>query len=383
MARKIRFPLQMKNGVQVRTLEELRENFYLESVLGYFENGKLATWLKDRYYDELAESICQLNPADENLNKKLCDLLGVVFSKRMSAVKLDTVIQRNEKLNQVRQITDNEEIIASFSTVAFNQAELEELLKQSNVKTIYVHGDHFHLPLVKRAVRIVGIANPQIDFGSRKFSEYKKYGITIENAQYKKLEWEEKEVGDTFAFGQYMGEPIEWLILKKNPNSIFVISLNVLDIRSWHKRIYSHHGRYPWESSEIRQWLNQTFFNSAFKAEEKSQIILTNLDDVQTKDKVFLLSYDEARELLVNEKWRIMHFTKYAEQIINQNKVKYRNSGRWNDYSRGETDWGLRTPSPCSTEGHMTVYRNQVEHHCRVLAWEASGIRPAMYLNID
>ena len=143
MARQIRFPLHMKNGVQVRTLEELRENFDLESVLGYFENGKLATWLKDRYYDELAETICQLNSADENLNKKLCDLLGVVFSKRMSAIKLDTVIQRNEKLNQVRQITDNEEIIASFSTVAFNQAELENLLKQSDVKTIYVHGDHF------------------------------------------------------------------------------------------------------------------------------------------------------------------------------------------------------------------------------------------------
>ncbi len=47
MARKIRFPLRMKNGAEVRTLEELRENFDLESVLGYYTDGKLQTWLAD------------------------------------------------------------------------------------------------------------------------------------------------------------------------------------------------------------------------------------------------------------------------------------------------------------------------------------------------
>ena len=49
MARKIRFPLKMKNGAEVRTLDELKENFDLESVLGYFADGKLSTWLADRY----------------------------------------------------------------------------------------------------------------------------------------------------------------------------------------------------------------------------------------------------------------------------------------------------------------------------------------------
>ena len=45
MARIIRFPLKMKNGAEIRTLDELKENFDLESVLGYFTDGKLATWL--------------------------------------------------------------------------------------------------------------------------------------------------------------------------------------------------------------------------------------------------------------------------------------------------------------------------------------------------
>lgn len=39
MARKIRFPLKMKNGAEVRTLDELKANFDLESILGYFTDG--------------------------------------------------------------------------------------------------------------------------------------------------------------------------------------------------------------------------------------------------------------------------------------------------------------------------------------------------------
>ena len=68
MAKKIRFPLKM-NGTDVRTIEELRANFNLESVLGYFANGKLSTWLKDRYYDNEAGAIDELSPTDEKLSK--------------------------------------------------------------------------------------------------------------------------------------------------------------------------------------------------------------------------------------------------------------------------------------------------------------------------
>lgn len=374
MARKIRFPLQMKNGAQVRTLEELRENFDLESVLGYFENGKLATWLKDRYYDELAESICQLNSADENLNKKLCDLLGVAFSKRMSAIKLDTVIQRNEKLNQVRQITDNEEIIASFSTVAFNQAELEKLLKQSDVKTIYVHGDHFHLPLVKRAVRIVGIANPQIDFGSRKFSEYKKYGITIENAQYKKSELAEKEVGDIIVFGEFEGEPIEWFVIQKKEDSILVISKRIIDVRFFGHPMDLLHRGCSWRESAIRSWLNEDFYTEAFSKKEHDKILLTSLCDVQTKDQVFLLSSDEINTLITDEMLKI-DYTKFA--LLRKQKDDYPSSfesqSLWRISSRTVADEKLWLV--CTVNHH----REQV---CRS-AEKASCIRPAMYLNID
>ena len=60
MAKKIRFPLKI-NGADVRTIEELRENFDLEGVLGYFANGKLVIWLRDRYYNGEADAIENLS----------------------------------------------------------------------------------------------------------------------------------------------------------------------------------------------------------------------------------------------------------------------------------------------------------------------------------
>ena len=67
----------MKNGAEVRTLDELKENFDLESVLGYFTDGRLTTWLADRYYDEKAEAVAALSADTPDLNAKLCEILEV------------------------------------------------------------------------------------------------------------------------------------------------------------------------------------------------------------------------------------------------------------------------------------------------------------------
>ncbi len=42
MAKIIRFPLKMKNGIEVRTIEELRENFDMDAVL---ENYTAENWI--------------------------------------------------------------------------------------------------------------------------------------------------------------------------------------------------------------------------------------------------------------------------------------------------------------------------------------------------
>ena len=62
MAKKIKFPLVLRNGQRVYTMEELREYFHLEKIYEYFCNGKLTEWLENRYYEEEAKQIRELDP---------------------------------------------------------------------------------------------------------------------------------------------------------------------------------------------------------------------------------------------------------------------------------------------------------------------------------
>ena len=77
--KKVKLPLEMANGQQVRSLQELRDNWDLEKVLGYYLNGRLLTWLNDRYYVEEAEQLQKLEKLknEKELTQKLCAILGL------------------------------------------------------------------------------------------------------------------------------------------------------------------------------------------------------------------------------------------------------------------------------------------------------------------
>ena len=69
-SKKIKFALKMQpqntgRDKEVRTLEELRQNFDLESILNFFLDGKLREWLEDRYYIVKADKISILGKREE------------------------------------------------------------------------------------------------------------------------------------------------------------------------------------------------------------------------------------------------------------------------------------------------------------------------------
>lgn len=160
MAKKIRFPLQM-NGTDVRTIEELRENFDLENVLGYFANGKLVTWLKDRYYDNEAMAVVALSATDGGLNRKLMSILGIPIDEDAEGIDIEVIQRRNEKLMLLRQITDDQEIIDNVDCVAFNQDELYDILDEG-VETIYLCQAEFEVPLTVKNRCYMGLGNPTV-----------------------------------------------------------------------------------------------------------------------------------------------------------------------------------------------------------------------------
>lgn len=181
MARKIKFALEMANGVKVRSnLEELREHFDLEKAVGYFLSGKLAEWLEDRYYDVEAEKIQAIDKDAPDLNKKLCAALGVEYDEKQN-VNVEQIERINEKRAILRQKTDDESIIAHAGQTAFTQEDLAELLDMDE-PIIYLCGDSFTIPVRVENKKYIGIlGTPKIKISVQSEAELAAKGIVCEN----------------------------------------------------------------------------------------------------------------------------------------------------------------------------------------------------------
>ena len=78
MARKVKFPLELRDGYLARSnIEEVRAHFDLEKIIAQFHNGRLKIWLDDHYLSEMAEQVAALDGDVPDLAVQLCAILGV------------------------------------------------------------------------------------------------------------------------------------------------------------------------------------------------------------------------------------------------------------------------------------------------------------------
>ena len=122
-------------------------------------------------------------------------------------------------------------------------------------------------------------------------------------------------VGDVIQFGSYEqdndtsngSEPIDWRVLEKEGNRLFVISVYGLDCKPFDEENAAH----GWKDCSLRRWLNGEFLSTAFTPEERDAIPTVEIpagensyygtrDDFSgsTRDRVFCLSEAELHEYL-------------------------------------------------------------------------------------
>ena len=178
MAKKIRFPLELADGTQARTLEDLQEHFDLESVLSYYKNGKLLTWLRDRYLESEAEAVEALDETAADFLKQFCGIFGAEYKDH--SVDLEEIARRQERLAKLRTYTDEVEFIDHIDLVAFDQEDLADLLDDGQ-KEIYLCGDRFDIPVSQHGVHYKGITNPVLHLTGKLPEDMEETGITFEN----------------------------------------------------------------------------------------------------------------------------------------------------------------------------------------------------------
>lgn len=182
--------------------------------------------------------------------------------------------------------------------------------------------------------------------------------------------------GEFALFGRYYNEsseeksPIEWLVLENDGETALLISRYALDCIRFNER------RRPvmWKECTVRKWLNAEFITVAFTKDEQADIFASVISpdnvregesDGTVKDKIFLLSINEAEGYFNSDEERKCTLTAYAKAKQN-----------CNDYDSAV--WWLRSPGVNRLKAAGVDTSGSIYYYGRDIFETAGGVRPVI-----
>ena len=201
------------------------------------------------------------------------------------------------------------------------------------------------------------------------------------------------KVGDTYTFGAYEQdnstsngkEAIEWTVLDKDGMSLLLISKQALDCQQYN----TSYTDVTWESCSLRKWMNGTFLNKAFNAEEQAQIQNTTVSADKnpkydtnagnaTTDKVFLLSINEVEKYFNSDEARKCAPTAYAKAQGAYTSDSYKTAS-----GAATCWWWLRSPGNNQDYAANVYYDGSVYYNGSYVNNDNDAVRPALWINLD
>lgn len=179
MAKRIKFPLEMKDGNKVRTIEEFRTYFDSEKAVMYFLNGKLQGWLEDRHYAHYYKEICRIDSKKDNILQSICEVLKIESDVIVSeSIDLKKICNKNKKIEKIKQYVDDKKILDRLDSIAMNQKELDRLIENS-CREVYLFEKSFIIPGTISNMRIIGINNPTLEIDSDEMIDFKSRKVIV------------------------------------------------------------------------------------------------------------------------------------------------------------------------------------------------------------
>lgn len=213
-------------------------------------------------------------------------------------------------------------------------------------------------------------------------------GFTFSSGGSSKSPFADVKKGDIVTFGTYEqddltrngAEPIEWIVLAVEGDQALLLSRYVLDCMYFNS---TGRGGVNWEESDLREWMNEEFYEDAFTDEEKDWIYLTDVANGRvdygahkndTQDYVFALSAVEVRDYLSKKALCAAEPTDYAlAEGVQQNK---NNKCSW---------WWLRTNGQ-KNDRIIVMFSSGTlssEGQHKHVTDAVGGVRPAMWVSVD
>ncbi len=183
------------------------------------------------------------------------------------------------------------------------------------------------------------------------------------------------KVGDIIIFGMYnqnddtsnAKDPIEWSVLEVMGGKALLLSNKLLDSKPYD----TDWGDGTWATSTLRTWLNTDFIDAAFSAMEVEAISTTTVTTPAspiygtpggdaTRDKVFLLSIQEAKSYFFTDESRI------ATGVFSRYDI-----------------WWLRSSGPVGFGSTPVVLQDgSIDEVGEFNDWHDYDVRPALWLNL-
>ncbi|MBR2571187.1 MAG: Ig domain-containing protein [Clostridia bacterium] len=182
--------------------------------------------------------------------------------------------------------------------------------------------------------------------------------------------------GDIVTFGKYANEAVEWIVLANDGSKALLISRYALEAKAYNDT----YADVTWANCTLRAWLNGAFLKNAFSAEEQAKIVQVANQTPDNpafgtsggslaKDRVFLLSTDEATQYFSSEDERAAVPTAHA--VSSGASVK-----------NGRVCWWLRSPGRfqniavrVTEAGLLTDFGGQVDY-------AVNCVRPVLWLSL-
>ena len=254
------------------------------------------------------------------------------------------------------------------------------------------------------------------DYKDIESTEESSTGLTTDEAELsetaiaKKEELRNCEEGSTLLLGTFEqdndlengSEKIEWVVLEKNDDTILLISKKSLMIDQY--KVFDDEDdrqqntrHISFVKSDVYEWLNLEFYESAFDADEKQLIVDseisvdllgareegyfgTNLPVEATEGtveegsaivKLFILNEEETMKYFPNDEDRRTSLTPYAASMLHR------------DFGENlEFQWWLRTRPNVLTQERVET-DGTINQNAKTVMYEFAGVRPVMSVDIS
>lgn len=191
-------------------------------------------------------------------------------------------------------------------------------------------------------------------------------------------------------------EPVKWRVLNVDGEKALLVADKALDLKPYHNTYTD----VTWEKCSLRSWLNDTFINSAFLANERSAIpsvtvkaegsIRPTTDGNKvdggndTTDKIFILSFSE-----VSGKYgfrTVEDLDSYGDYDEAKKCDMTNYAYAFTDSSTDEREdcyWWIRNPGDYSYQAVISGENGRVLGYGNGVNASQPAVRPALYLNLS